>query len=199
MCPFIETLRAEKGSYSLLEFHQARLNRTLKETTGLNCFPELKEALPPAPEHGIWKCRVVYHEKILSVSITPYARRNITRLILKEASHLCYPFKSSNRQELEILRKGLTDFEEVLITRQGKLTDSVFSNLAFHDGKNWHTPDTPLLCGVRREFLISQGILKPRPIKIQDLQQFQKVCLINAMLDLEELCLPVSAIQILKS
>jgi hypothetical protein len=43
--------------------------------------------------------------------------------------------------------------------------------------------------------LLNEGRIKARDIFIDDLQNFQEVCLINAMLDLGEMIIPVQQIK----
>ena len=39
--------------------------------------------------------------------------------------------------------------DEILITRNGLLTDTSIANIALFNGKEWHTPKHPLLKGVQ--------------------------------------------------
>jgi 4-amino-4-deoxychorismate lyase len=84
------------------------------------------------------------------------------------------------------MRKQLpnTHDSDVLIVKNGLITDTSFANIAFSDGNKWYTPDTPLLKGTQRAYYLAQGILTERRISPADLRGFTKARLINAMLDL---------------
>ena len=95
-------------------------------------------------------------------------------------------FKFANRLELNALLSE-SQHDEVIIVKDGKITDSSYSNLVFYNGENWITPDTYLLNGVRRKHLLDQEKIREQPIRAEELERFEKACLINAMLDLGEL------------
>ena len=73
------------------------------------------------------------------------------------------------------------------------VTDSYYTNLAFWDGTSWVTPKSHLLNGIKRTHLIQQGQLKEQPITASDIFKFEKVSLINAMLNLDEVVLPINS------
>ena len=52
--------------------------------------------------------------------------------------------------------------------------------------QNWFTPDTPLLKGTQRARLIELGELTPKRIAVEDINSYEKISLINAMIDLGE-------------
>ena len=64
-------------------------------------------------------------------------------------------------------------------------------NIALFDGTQWVTPSTPLLNGTRRAQLIDAGRLIEQEVCITNLSSFQSISLINAMMDLNELVLPI--------
>jgi len=64
-------------------------------------------------------------------------------------------------------------------------SDSFSSNIIFYNGKEWVTPDTPLLKGTQRQYLIDKGFIKEERITDKDILKYSKLKLINAMLDFE--------------
>ncbi|RUM56328.1 MAG: 4-amino-4-deoxychorismate lyase, partial [Nautilia sp.] len=70
--------------------------------------------------------------------------------------------------------------------KNGLITDTTISNLAFFDGNNWITPKTPLLKGTKREELIQKGFLKEKEIKIEDIKHFKKFAMMNAIIGFYE-------------
>jgi 4-amino-4-deoxychorismate lyase len=74
------------------------------------------------------------------------------------------------------------------------VTDSYYANVIFSDGDQWYTPYQPLLQGTKRQQLIDQGVVHPIPIGVKDIARFQRIQLINAMIDIEDQLL-ISSIQ----
>jgi 4-amino-4-deoxychorismate lyase len=75
--------------------------------------------------------------------------------------------------------------DEILIIKNGFVTDTSFSNIVFFDGIKWITPSTYLLNGTQRQQLLQQGAIIEEEIRPSDLKHFRFAKLINAMLDLE--------------
>jgi 4-amino-4-deoxychorismate lyase len=57
----------------------------------------------------------------------------------------------------------------------------------FFDGTNWYTPTAPLLKGTKRQYLLDEGIISEWEIREEDIPGYQKVGLINALIDFEEM------------
>jgi len=83
------------------------------------------------------------------------------------------------------VQKGECD--DIIIAKDGMLTDSSYSNIALLQNGKWYTPTTCLLKGTRREQLIDQGRLVEREISVDDIGKYESVCLINAMMGLGQL------------
>ena len=77
--------------------------------------------------------------------------------------------------------------DDIIIVKNGLVTDSFAANLLFFNGKDWVTPTTPLLKGTKRQLLLDRGIIIEKEIMEEDVFGFQKVGLINAMIDFEEM------------
>jgi 4-amino-4-deoxychorismate lyase len=97
-------------------------------------------------------------------------------------SDIEYSLKYANRDALNALLESNKDVDEVIIEKNGYLTDTTISNIAFFDGKQWMTPEKPLLEGTMRAKLIDEGFLKTKQIKKEDLQNYSQVGLMNAMI-----------------
>ena len=61
-----------------------------------------------------------------------------------------------------------------------------YTNLIFKDKNALFTPKIPLLNGVQREYLLKSKIIKAKSILHKDIQKFEGVYLINAMMPLNE-------------
>lgn len=188
---FSEVIKIRDGVYYNVPRHFARMNRTCQTFFHRDIAPRL----PPAPdEQGLFKCRILYAEHVLSIEIERYSFRTIDTVALAEAPELRYPYKSVDRRSFsDLLRSYGTD--DVVITRHGLITDTTFANLVFEDAHSLHTPDTPLLAGTKRAALLDAGRIMPRKIHRDDLGRYRRCYLINAMIDLEdEICIPLATL-----
>lgn len=189
MCQFIETIRAEKGKYWRTDLHNARMNNT-----GHSFFREWKEIdlntiLPNASQYQLrTKVRVEYGRNgIITISGEPYRVRRIESLILVNDNTIEYGHKSTNRDRLNYLRAHCKENEEIIIVKNGYLTDTSYTNIALWDGYEWHTPSRPLLQGTMRKFLLNKGLIIPREIRPCELSRYKKISLFNAMIDFKEI------------
>lgn len=176
----LETIKIENGNIQNLPYHQARCDKSRLTLLGTKTPLKLAEIIHP-PLEGIYRCRVLYDEKLVSVEYLPYEEKKITTLKLV-SSKIDYPFKYADRSALNALLTSHIDADEVIIVKDGLITDTTISNLAFFDGEQWFTPQTPLLEGTMRAKLIDEGVLIPQHINPSALSGFLKVALINAML-----------------
>lgn len=197
MCLFIETIRIDHGRVCNLSRHNRRLNDTRAHFWPESTPLQLSDYLHSICETGICKAgivkaRVVYGEKgIEDVSYSPYAVRRVHSLALMQADHIDYTYKSARREPLNRLFALRGACDDILIVKQGLLTDTSIANIALSDGTHWYTPAHPLLKGTRRAALLEEGILQEKDIRPEDLPSFSTVRLFNAMIDWGELELPV--------
>lgn len=197
MSLFLETILILDGRARNLEFHNARFNKTRREHFGR--LPSLDlSGLILVPENlrkkEKLKCRIVYDREIREISYTPYKLHKIKSLRLVRGDHIDYHLKYFDRSALDKLyrKRGLAD--DILIIKNNLITDSYYCNVAFKDDKEWHTPSEPLLEGTRRAHLLERGKLSPRNIHPRELKEYRICSLFNAMIDLEEIMIPVSSI-----
>jgi len=185
MSRFIETIHLKNGEFLNLLYHQERIDRTFREffpgSTPLQLHGILKDTCNPSA--GRYKYTLRYSDSFEGMNIIKYEPRKISRLFLKYVSMLNYSYKNADREIFEILREGLKDDEEILIVKNGYITDSTYSNLIFFDGNRWITPSTPLLKGTKRSKLLREGIIFEDTIRPRDLKRYERCSLINAMLD----------------
>ncbi len=186
----IESICCIDGKALNLDLHQKRVNGAFAahfENEPL----QLVDVMDDIPRSGKYKCRILYDKVLISIEYLPYNLPNIKSLSVVESDELSYDYKYKNRESLEKLYNKRESADDIIILKNGMVTDSYFANIAFFDGKDWITSDAPLLHGVKREFYISQGALKVKNIRKEDIFTFQKVSLINAMIDLGEVVLDI--------
>lgn len=202
---YIETIRLENGLFHLLDLHQQRLTATVREIYGDEIIvPDIKttlSAIADIPVDGIYKCRIVYDTEIREIEFQPYTRRTVRSLKVVEAdTDIDYHLKSCDRSALTSLASLKGDCDEVIILRDGLVTDTSYTNLVFHSDTGLYTPRTPLLKGVMRGSLLNQGIIHEIDIRPEDIHPdnplgITGVSLINAMLPMGSApVIPVSEI-----
>ncbi|MDH5399977.1 MAG: aminotransferase class IV [Cyclobacteriaceae bacterium] len=190
MCLFIESIKVSQGKPGLLELHQERLDRTYNKFFPKATPPCLRKmiALPDnLPINIVYKCRVVYGKTIENVSYTPYVLRPVKQLKIVHADDLDYSFKYEDRKALQRLFETRGDADDVLIVKNGFVTDTSYANVVlFHPEAGWVTPQHCLLDGVQRQYLLRQGKIRAVPIREEDLWDYTEARIINAMITLEE-------------
>lgn len=188
MCLLLETIKLENGVLVNLNYHNQRFNRARKELFSL---PEKNLAeLVQIPENcrkGLLRCRVLYHEKIEKVEFFPHQPRQINSLKLVYDDRISYPYKYANRDNLQQLYGQRGDADEVIIVKNGLVTDCFIGNLVFFDGKNWHTPAQPLLRGTQRQSLLDSGKIFEAEITKDDLSNFSLTGIINVFYGIENM------------
>jgi 4-amino-4-deoxychorismate lyase len=194
---FIETMRIAGGAIVNLQGHAERMRATVREVYGHE--PELAQLTDLALPAGAEKCRIVYDEAIRTVEFSGYTPRSISSLRLVEAdAQLDYHLKYLDRTALTQLSAQRGDCDEVLIVKDGFVTDTSFSNVVFTDGKRFVTPDTYLLPGTMRAMLLRSGAIVEAPVRVEDIGSFTHVSLINAMLPMDRgAWIPVEKISLL--
>jgi 4-amino-4-deoxychorismate lyase len=193
----LETIRCEHGVLANLPYHQKRLERSRRQLLGEQDATILLLDIPVPAEarQGLFKCRVLYAERIEKIAFLPYSRPCIQSLKIVEAGALDYAHKYADRRGIEKLFKQRGPADDVLLCRHGLLMDTSYANIALYDGRRWFTPARPLLAGTRRAALIDAGVLQPERIYCSDLREFQELRLINAMIGLEDaLSVPIERV-----
>lgn len=176
-------------------FHNVRFRRSAKEVFGWNT-ESLEELIriPKEAQTGLYKCRIIYGSCIERIEFHPYRLRPIQSLKIVAGDDIDYSYKFENREAIERLFRLCGECDDVLIIKNGYITDTSIANIAFYDGIKWITPSSPLLKGTQREKLLSEGRIVEDDIKPLDLGVFKKARLFNAMIDFGEIELPVQNI-----
>ncbi len=196
MHQFVETIRIESGKALNLPLHETRMNATRVHFAPHVAPISLQKWLDDAPlsDERI-KARVVYDVNgVCETTFQTYKRREIQWLRMVEDNDISYTFKSTDRHELDHLLALRDGCDEVLIVKNGLITDTSFTNVAFFDGHKWLTPAQPLLNGTMRRWLLQRGQLTEAQITPASLASFQRIMLFNAMIGAHELELPITHI-----
>jgi len=183
----IETIAVENRQLKNLKYHEARLNKTRNELWGYRDKWNLSEmiVIPDSITNDLHKCRLAYGYEIDAIKWEPYSLRTINKIRRVYHDSVDYSFKYDKREELNTLFAERKDADDILIIKQGMVTDSFYCNVAFLDGEKWYTPDTFLLPGTQRAFLLDSGIIEEAVISENDIGKYSHIKLFNAMVDWE--------------
>jgi len=176
----LETIKIVEGEIHNLPYHQERCNRSRQTLFHSTDILDLVSIIQP-PKTGLYRCRILYAEALHSVEYFPYVPKEIQTLKIIP-SEIDYAFKYADRSALTALLDSHKEVDEVIIEKEGYLTDTTIANIAFYDGNQWFTPEDPLLKGTMRAKLIDEGFLQTRKLKKSDLPLYTQVALMNAML-----------------
>lgn len=184
MYRFIESIKLEDGQFHRLHLHQARMDRAWREIFKMKNELNLNTILQNQtfPKSGLYKCRIVYHKQIESVEFIPYQARSIRCLKVIHDQAIDYTHKFEDRSRLNTWFEQRQSCDDILIVKNGLVSDSSFSNIIFFDGDKWVTPDSPLLKGTRRQFLLEAAEIKEETIPVERIPSFKSFRLINSML-----------------
>ena len=87
-----------------------------------------------------------------------------------------------DRKEIDKLFEKRGKADDILIVKNGFITDTSIANIAFFDGKKWFTPKTCLLRGTTRERLLKEKKIFEKDIRVEDIKRYKKIALLNAMI-----------------
>jgi len=147
-------------------------------------LPEIIKIPDDLPD-DLFKCRIIYSDKIQSVDFQPYVIKPVNRLKIVYDDTIAYDHKYLERSSIKRHLENV-EGDEILIVKSGLITDTSYSNVVFGNSNCFVTPSTPLLKGTKREKLLNEGSITEREIRLKDLHEFSYVYLINAMIDLED-------------
>ncbi len=199
---FLETIAIEEGEALHLPYHQARIERTFKQFFPQSSPFDLTTHLERALHHfleagnhlkGSIRCRLLYSEIIEEIQFIPYQIRPVEYFKLVEADHLEYHYKYADRSAIDTLFKEAKS-DEIILTKEGKISDTSIANLAFFNGKEWITPKTPLLKGTARARLLDEGRIIEGEISLERLKTFHLFTDFNAMIPFKRRLFPIDAI-----
>lgn len=189
MSLLIETIKCKDGKLVNLEFHQMRLEKAQHEYFEKSHPISLKDEIeiPEFAKTGIFRCRITFLKSIEKIEFSPHKYREIKSLKIVTDNNIDYHLKYSNREKLNSLFELRDNCDDIVIVKNGFISDSFAANIVLFDGKTWVTPTTPLLPGTQRAKLLNESIISEKEVRFEDLWSYKKIGLINALNNLEEM------------
>jgi 4-amino-4-deoxychorismate lyase len=196
MSRLIESIRLFNGKFSRLELHEARMQNSFQIVFKRKSDWSLEALLneQSIPQSGLYKCRVVYDDQQQQVEFKPYQPRQIKTLKLVADNNIEYNHKWEKRGPFDDAFAQRADCDDILIVKNGFITDSFYANVVFQKGEHWFTPKTYLLPGTMRQFLLNNRVITEYTITAENLKEFDRCKLINAMLGWDSPAIDVSNI-----
>jgi len=196
MFPLFESICIKEGKILNANWHEKRFKKSYENFYSKKAKFKLVEkiSIPYFYKKGLVKLKIFYNENGKEIQFKKYIKAEINSIKIINSDSLDYKLKYSNREDLNKLFKFRGPCDDILIVRNGKITDSLYANVVFYDGKSWITPEVPLLRGTCRDRLITEGKIEPRDLTLKELKNFKGVKLINAMRDLDQNLIPINKI-----
>lgn len=187
MYPLFETVciynsQIKNGPYHERRFRNACIAHFEKEPD-FSLFDTIE--IPEINSSLLYKLKIKYTYNTIQWSISEYKNKIPATLKLIHDDTISYDLKFSDRTHLNCLyeKRGLS--EDVLIVKNGCITDATYSNILFTDGHHIVTPATPLLKGTCRDRLLGEKKIQEALITLDHLHNFTHFQLINAMNDFD--------------
>ena len=176
---YFETIKCDDYEVFNISFHEKRISNTI----GMNF--NLNEYVYP-PSNKLLRCKLIYDESgVLDVQYFPYKKRTIKTFKIIFDDEIDYSKKYLNRESLDNLFEKKDNSDEIIIVKNGLITDTSIANIAIFDGDNWLTPKKPLLFGTTRNRLIKSGDIIEKDIDVDMLKNAQRLAIMNAMIDFD--------------
>ncbi|MCK9280554.1 MAG: aminotransferase class IV [Melioribacteraceae bacterium] len=190
MKQLFETIKVLDGKLFNIEYHNNRMNAARKELFSADKIICLENAIviPLEFAKGLYKCKVIFGKEIESVNIIPYKPKKIEKLVLVYDDKIEYNYKYLDRTPLDELKNKFApkENEEIIIVKNGLVTDCSYANIIFREVENYYTPSTPLLNGTMRQKLLDEKKIIEREIRVSDIENYSEIHLINAMIEISD-------------
>ena len=196
MSRFIENIKIRDGIILNPDYHIRRFNITRQILFPQAPILDLEKwiRIPDSCKKGIFQCSVTYGEEIENIEFEHYLLTLIKSLKLVIDDDIEYSFKYKNRAAILDLWDQKGNCDDIIIVKHHKITDSSSCNLAFLSNGNWYTPRHPLLKGTKREKLLHESLIIESDIDVDDLPGFEKVTLMNAMIELGDCIVDINSV-----
>jgi Branched-chain amino acid aminotransferase/4-amino-4-deoxychorismate lyase len=185
---FLETIKVVDGVFVHPELNLQRMKQTMDEAFHTSVSDSFFEdlAIPVDMRRGVVKCRILYGASVDEIGFQPYTCRKVSSLKLIDGWNIDYSRKYADRSALLKLVAQKGECDDILIIQNGLITDTSYSNVVLSKEGKYYTPKSFLLNGTCRRRLIAEGKVIPADISVSDLDSYENLYLINAMISPED-------------
>lgn len=176
---YFETIKCDDFEVYNLDYHEKRIARTI----GLNI--NLQDYIYP-PSSELLRCKLIYDESgVLSVDFFPYKKREIKTFKIIHCDNIEYSKKYLDRTSLDELYSKREECDEIIIVKNGIVTDTSIANIAILLDNQWLISKNSLLEGSTKARLIENRELIEKNITLDMLKSASKIALLNAMIEFD--------------
>ena len=195
MSLYIESISIESDmTCPLLSYHQARVNRTAGERCGIDLQAIIQSKVNELTDGQQHKLRILYDQSgVQQVTIQPYLVRLIRSLTVVDIA-FDYDRKTANRDAINSAFARRGDSDDILMVRDGLITDTSYGNVALHKDGIWYTPESPLLQGCRRQSLLDRGLIITKKLRIETLDSYPHLMMFNGLIRFGRVIIPTERI-----
>lgn len=182
-----ETLAVKDGVINNLAYHNVRFiqgQKYLKAKRIKNIADVVYQNSVPCDR--LMRCKVIYDNSRTDVEFFPYQPRAIRSFKLVYDDGIDYAYKATDRTAIDRLFAQRGDCDDIIIIKNGYVTDCSIGNLLFFKNGRWLTPDTPLLYGTQRGYLLDKGVIDEAVITACDVKDFEYVMMVNVLNGFDE-------------
>ena len=178
-----ETLAINNGRILNLDYHNRRFKQGQLFLHCQTMIDDIANIVNISDEFNnkFIRCRITYDKYSIKVQYFDYIPKNIQSFKLIECNDIDYTYKYDDRDLLNDLLSKKGDCDEIIIIKNNFVSDCSVGNLLFLKDDIWYTPNTPLLKGVQRAYLLDVGKIHLTTIHKNDICQYKKVMMINAL------------------
>lgn len=200
MYRLVEAIKVENRRPCQIHYHNQRFNDARRVLFGKTDSLDLEKiiSIPGDLSVSTYKLRIVTDGQNIEQELIPYCPKTIRSLKVVVDNEIDYTYKTENRLALENAYAQRGQCDDIIIVKNGLISDSFSANILLFNGKEWHTPDSPLLKGTQRAFLLDSKKVFEKKITIDMIYDYCSLKLVNAMIDFEhavELKLPECVVQ----
>ena len=187
MSLLLESIYLNDGVFRNLSYHEARMRKSMVELFNRELTIEFATLFNNTefPLRGLYKTRVIYDTEVRKIEFIPYKVNPVRSLKLIHSDTISYKHKFLNRSVLDRFYEQRGESDDVLIVKNGFITDTYYANILFKKDNVWYTPKHYLLKGTMRQYLLEQGMILEADIDENNYVQYQSCKLINSMLAMD--------------
>ncbi len=179
----METIRIQNGRVRNIKYHNRRCNDSRRVHYASKNNIDLRKIIDTTKAKSKEvKCRITFDDKVRKVEYEPYSICPIQSLAYVEVGNFEYSFKYSDRRQLKEFFDQRGDNDDILMTKNGFVTDTYYANIALLKDNQWYTPKHPILKGCRRAQLLDKGKIVEAKIHIDQVKEYEAIAIFNSMI-----------------